>query len=461
MEPHNIRFGGGIGDTLLHPLVAVATILAIILILCLRRKYVIAPLLLGFFFIPKGQVLVVAGAHFTIARILILVGLARWARFRRSRLAGGFNSLDWVFVLWAFFSWIIFSLQWMQMQAAIKSFSDLIDAIGGYLLLRFLIRDKADVRLAVRVLALTALIMAGFMVYEQATGRNAFALLGGMPPPEMRGAHVRSQGAFESFITAGAFGATLAPLLVWLWSDARSKVLAVLGMLGAAAMTITCNASTTLIAFAAGFLALAFWPLRNRMRIVRWGLVAALIGLHMVMNGPVWSLIEKIDLTGSSSSYHRYKLVDNFIRHFGDWWLLGYKDYHKWGWDMWDLSNQYVAYGLTGGLLSLALFIGLIAVSFAVLGKARKRAAHDRREQWLYWCLGAAMFSHVVAYFGIGYFDQMQFAWYALLALIAAAAFAPQRQSVPKSAGPLKHQSERLPSALPGPLVHSASRGAF
>jgi hypothetical protein len=155
------------------------------------------------------------------------------------------------------------------------------------------------------------------------------------------------------------------------------------------------------------------------MRLVRWGLVLTLVALHLVMNGPVWSLIEKVDLTGSSSSYHRYMLIDNCIRHFGDWWLLGVKNYDTWGFDMWDLSDQYVAYAVTGGLLTLVLFIGIITRSFARLGTARRLVRGNRKEDWFLWCLGAAVFAHVVAYFGIGYFDQMQVAWYALLAIIS------------------------------------------
>jgi hypothetical protein len=142
------------------------------------------------------------------------------------------------------------------------------------------------------------------------------------------------------------------------------------------------------------------------------------------MNGPVWSLLEKVDLTGSSSSYHRYMLLDNCIRHFTDWWFLGVKDYDKWGFDMWDLSDQYVAYAVTGGLLTLSLFIAVIARCFAAVGTARKLVAGKRNEGWLFWCLGSALFAHVVTYFGIGYFDQMQFAWFALLAIIA---LAPQK----------------------------------
>src|ERR1035438_2272523 len=91
------------------------------------------------------------------------------------------------------------------------------------------------------------------------------------------------------------------------------------------------------------------------MRLLRWGILLALVGLHLVMKAPVWALISRIDLTGSSSGWHRYMLVDHCIRHFSDWWLLGFKSYNDWGWDMWDLSNQYVAYALTGGVLTLAL----------------------------------------------------------------------------------------------------------
>ena len=91
------------------------------------------------------------------------------------------------------------------------------------------------------------------------------------------------------------------------------------------------------------------------------------------MHGPVWSLIEKIDLTGGSSSYHRYMLVDNCIRHFGDWWLIGYKNYGDWGLDMWDLCNQFVVNALTGGLVTLVLYLTIFKRSFRAIGIARKR----------------------------------------------------------------------------------------
>ncbi|MBZ5573688.1 MAG: hypothetical protein LAO09_17625 [Acidobacteriia bacterium] len=434
MEPQNLRFGGGIGVTLLHPLVAVAILLAIVLILFLPRKHIIVPILLSIFFIPKGQVVVLAQAHFTAAKILFLAGLIRWATSRRSQsgwFAGSFNSVDRLFIALALLNTIVFSVQWMEIQALIKSLGDLLDMLGGYFVLRFAIQDNKDVKRTVKILALIAIVSAACMINEQLTGSNIFGRLGGIPETIVRDGKIRSQAAFEVFITAGAFGATLLPLLVWLWSDEKSRISGLLGMFGATVMTITCYASTTLVAYAAGIFSLCLWPLRRQMRLVRWGLLLTLVGLHLVMHGPVWSLIEKVDLTGSSSSYHRYMLIDNCIRHFGDWWLLGFKGYDTWGFDMWDLSNQYVAYAVSGGLATLVVFIALISRSFAGLGTARKLVAGNRKQEWFFWCLGSALFAHVVAYFGIGYFDQMEFAWLALLAIICAAVSETKRSPVP------------------------------
>jgi hypothetical protein len=449
MEPQNMRFGGGTGATLLHPLVALAILLVIGLILFLPRKRIIVPLLLAIFFIPKGQVVVLAGVHFTAARILFVTGLIRWAMSRRPRglLAGGFNSVDRVFVAFAIFNTLIFSLQWMESQALIKSLGDLLDVLGGYFVLRFAIQDSKDVRRTIKVLALIAIVMAVCMINEQVTGANIFGRLGGVPPTIVRDGKIRSMGAFAVFITAGAYGATLLPLMVWLWSDAKSRVLSVLGMVGATVMTITCYASTTQAAYVAGIFGLCLWPLRRKMRLVRWGVLFTLLGLHLIMHGPVWSLLEKIDLTGSSSSYHRYMLIDNCIRHFWDWWLLGVKDYDKWGFDMWDLSDQYVAYAVSGGLATLVLFIAIISRSFAEIGTARKLVAGNRKEEWFLWCLGAALFAHVVVYFGIGYFDQMQFAWFALLAIICVVVFETKRSPQPQAREALA-PAERMDAAV-------------
>jgi hypothetical protein len=265
-------------------------------------------------------------------------------------------------------------------------------------------------------------MLAGCMLIERYEMINVFGLLEGMRVvPEMRDGLVRAQATFSHPLLAGTFGATLLPLFFLYWNKGKSKAVAILGILGATIMVICASSSTPFLAYAAGIGAVCFWPFRKQMRLFRWGIVIALVGMQLIMKAPVWFVIGHISLFGSSSSDHRAYLIDVFIRHFSDWWLVGTNSAGNWGWDMWDTSNQYVAEGESGGLATFICFIAMIAICFSRIGKARKAVEGDREKEWYFWFLGAALFSHVVGFFGISYFDQTRMTWYALLVMIVAA----------------------------------------
>lgn len=414
---------------MVHPLVVVAMLIAIGMILALPRKKAVIPFLLAFFTIPVGQVLVFGGVHFTMLQILVLTVLGRMVAFRGTtkerRFGGGFNALDKVVVVWSLVALIVFALQFLDMQAVIKGLGDLVVTLGSYLAIRFLIPDRETVVRAVKVLALVCVIQGVFMVSEQFTHQNVFHSFGANQP-DLREGHIRSEGSMGT-LYAGAFAGVSLPFFLWLWTEKKSRMAAYAGLAGATAMVFASHASTSWMAYSASLGGLAFWPLRKQMRLVRWGLVALLVALHLVMHGPVWSLIEKIDVTGGSSSYHRYMLVDNCIRHFGDWWLLGCKNYGDWGFDMWDLCNQFVVNALTGGLITLVLYLVIFQRSFRAVGLARKRVQGDRRQEWFFWCMGSALFANVAAHFGINYMSHLIMCLFFLLACISAATFRAAR----------------------------------
>jgi hypothetical protein len=233
------------------------------------------------------------------------------------------------------------------------------------------------------------------------------------------------------------------PLFLWLWTERKSRWAAYAGLAGATAMLITTHASTPWMTCGAGLLGLGFWPLRKQMRIIRWGLVLTLVSLHLVMKAPVWHLISRLDLTGNSSSYHRYTLVNQTILHFRDWWLLGYRYYDQWDWDMWDTSNLFVAAALTGGLVTLVLVIAVFKRSFGAIGTARKRVSGDRKQEWFLWYLGSALFAVVVASFGIAFLYQSQMLLYSLPAFISVATFEAKRAAF-RSVNPPDQQTVEL-----------------
>jgi len=434
---------------MLTPVMALAMLIVIGLIFTRPRNKVIVPFLLGCFTIPIQQVVVVGGLHFTVLRILIIAGLIRrassggasWA----GKFPGGLNGVDRMAMLWAVSLQTIVSLQWMEMQSLIHNLGDFLDIFGGYLVVRFFIPDGDTVRRTIKTFAVICVIQGVCMLNEQIAHVNVFGYVGGLGPGlTIRDGKIRSEGVLGC-ISAGAFAGALIPLFLWLVTQRKCRMLGFAGLAGATIMVFTSNSSTSLLALAATALAIFLWPLRKQMRLVRWALSLTLVALHLVMKAPVWALISRVDLTGSSSGYHRFYLVDNCIRHFSDWWLLGYKDYDKWGFMMFDCCNQFVVQAVNGGLLALVAYIAILSRSFGSIGKARKRVEGNRGQEWYLWCLGSTLFSVVVAHFGINYPAMMEIGLFTLWTLISVATF-EARQATVRSVEP---SGQEFAQALP------------
>jgi hypothetical protein len=436
MQPQDLRLGGGATHTLLNPVVAVVALFAGILMCVLPRRYVIVPFFAAAFLIPLDQVFVAGPLHFYMLRILLAFGWVRllWAKVgsRWVIFSGGINGIDKTVILCSVISAVDFILLWHNSGAVINQLGTIYTVLGIYILLRYVIRNDEDLGRVIRVFAYVAAVIAIIMVFERATGQNLYSLLGGWhgAAVQERDGRIRAVGPFSHPILAGTFGAILFPLFVALWwKSTKHRFSLLLGILATGLITVASASSTPVLTYVAGFGALCLWPIRKQMRLIRWGIVLGLIALQIGMKAPVWALIARVNVVGGSSGYHRYMLVDQFIRHFGSWWLLGTKSTGQWGWDMWDLANQYVAVGEVNGLLPFIFFIATIVLGFKYLGIARKAAQGNKKQERFIWALGAALFANIVAFFGISYFDQTQVAWYALLAMISTATLAARRVS--------------------------------
>jgi hypothetical protein len=430
-----VRFGGG-GGTELAPLAVLLVLSAILLILLLPRKYIIVPLFFCTFFIPLSQQLVIFGLHFMMFRIVIIFAWLRlivtdYSSFSTFRL----NVIDRVVIVWAVSNAVTFILLWGEWGAVVQRVGFLYNTFGLYFLFRLLCHTEEAMDLTVKVFATVCSVLAVCMLYEQFAGRNLFFVFGGVPQfSYLCEGRLRAQGAFAHPLLGGTFGATLFPLFIGLWWQGKSRLTAALGVVSATIVTICSMSSTPIMAYAVGVVGFCLWPFRNGMRLIRWAVVLVLVGLHLVMKAPVWALIARIDFTGASSGYHRYQLVDQTITRFSEWWLWGTRSNGSWGWDLWDTSNMFVETALQGGLVTFVLFLAVIVYCFKQLGKARTLPDSDLDSQKWFWALGVALFSNVVAFLGVSYYDQTIVAWYVLLALISTATGAACAKP---SAGPI------------------------
>ena len=417
------KYGAGATESLVHPAAIVALIVTVLLIFLLPRNKVIIAVLCFVILIPSGQQFYVGGVHLFIYRIMVLAGLIVVRnRNRQNQLqnyAGGWNAIDTSFTLYVIMHAVAFSFQYMEYEAVINQFGFVWDYLGGYSLMRALIIDNDDVERALKCVSYVFAIIAVCMIIEQIYMFNLFGYLGGQFLPELRENRFRSVGPFQHPITVGNVAAATLPLFMFLWYQGKNRFAALLGMIAATIITITVHSSGPLIVFAAGIIGLLAWPGRKSMRLIRRTAAFSLVLLHLVMKAPVWFLIARVDLTGSSSSYHRANLIDQFIGHFPEWWLIGTPNHNQWGYDLTDVQNQYVSAGVDGGLATLICFVAIIIYGFSVIGEARKSSIDEIQERFL-WVIGVTLFSFMIAFLGVNLFDQSRVLWFMFLAMVSA-----------------------------------------
>src|SRR5712672_4501271 len=172
MPPENLRFGGGASETILHPIVLVAMLIAIALIFLLPRKYIIWPFLVSAFLVPLGQSILVGGLHFFVIRVIILSVVVRMLVSRFTSPTGIFGgrlgTLDIVFLVWAFCRVLagafVFSF---DAGALVYQAGFLLDAIGGFFPLRYFICADEHIYSTLRVFATLCIVIACCMLFER------------------------------------------------------------------------------------------------------------------------------------------------------------------------------------------------------------------------------------------------------------------------------------------------------
>lgn len=404
----------------IHPLALVFTIIAGVLMLFLPRRAAMVPLIFAIVFMPLQQRIVVASLDFFILRVLVLFG---WARvFMRAEYQGlTINRIDKLMFLWVISGTAAYTLLWRTEAAFVNRLGSSFDIIGIYFLTRFLVRDFEDIVWVAKSFAVVSIPVATAMVIEKQSGRNLFSIFGGVPDfTFVRDGKLRCQGAFAHSITAGTFGASLLPVFVSLgWLKGHGKMIMLLGAISAAIITISSSSSGPAAAFMAGIAGLLMWRWRANMRPVRWGFAFMILMLHIVMKAPVWALLGRARIFGASTGYHRFNLFDQFVRRFDEWWLFGVKSTEDWGYYLFDVTNHFIRIAVDGGLLTLVLFIFILAYAFQSVGRAVK-AEDETFKKRIYWALGASLFVHIVSFMGVSYFDQIKVVLYILLAMISA-----------------------------------------
>jgi len=363
------------GSTVVHPVGAVVLVVLIIITLKVPRHYLAIPFLFLMVSIPSAQRVVVATLDFDFIKILVLVCLAR---IYSNKKAYNFHveKPDTILNYWMFWSIFSYGILLGGFSGIVSRTGFMITAVGSYYIGRACIRTAEDIKRVTVFIGLLAIPMVFFFLIERGTGKNIFSIFGGVPDITLiRNGRLRCQGPFSHPIMAGVFWASFLPWLGALWFSKTVARYRVAIFIGCVAIIIANTASSTPV-MSVLFTLLGFYmfTIRDKLPLIRKSIVLILISLHLLMESPVWHLISRIDISGGSTGWHRYQLIQQGINHIGEWWFVGTLSTAHWGHGMIDITNQYLLEGVRGGLAAMVLFIIFLFKIFTLIGRAMKVA---------------------------------------------------------------------------------------
>ncbi len=422
-EPQIVGFAANANQTTVHPIGLLAVVILGICVLIVPRRWSTIPFLIIACFIPSAQRIVIASLDFDFLRIMVIFGLFR-IMMHKEHLNFVRKPLDKIIIFWTISSVFFMTLRVGTLSVLINRIGFAFDVIGMYFVFRCLIKSWADLDKLIYGIILISIPVAIFMFIENKTGRNLFAIFGGVSEfTGIRDGRLRCQGAFSSPILAGCFWASCVPLIgAFWWKSQQARMWSVMGIITSLVIIFCSASSTPIMGLIAAILGGLMFYFKAFMRHIRWGIAIMIVLLHIIMKAPVWHLISRVSAVGGSTGYHRYILIDRTINHFSDWWFSGCSGYVVLSWGIYrgDVTNQYIAEGVNGGLLTMALFIALIAYAYRDVGRLWRMNKKNAYQLALSWALGCSLFVHCVNYIGVSYFGQIVVARYLLFAIIAS-----------------------------------------
>ena len=378
-------------------------------LLALPRRLALIPLLVGCCYMTVTQQVNIGPITLTVIRILVAVGFVRII-VKGERIAGGICGMDKLMLAWML--WIVISSP-LHPGSELPLVFNLGQAfnIGGiYFLLRVFCANQQEFRGIIKFFAWILAPIAIEMASEHFTGRNLFSIFGGHV--QIRDDKFRAVGPFAHAILAGSVGAACFPLMLTIWKENRSSAL--LGLVSCLLIVGASNSSGPLMSLLFSIIALFLWLRRDWLRYLPWFSLACFIFLSVFMDRPFYYILDSIDLTGSSTGWHRARLIESALDHLDEWWLAGTNFTRHWmptgvSWnpDHCDITNYYIQMGVWAGLPLVILFISMIWAGFRYIGiMLAESGPACEHEQFIGWCVGAALFAHTATCVSVAYFDQ-------------------------------------------------------
>jgi len=310
----------------------------------------------------------------------------------------------------------------------------IFDMALPYFAFRIILTNKNQYFLLLKSILIITAPLACLGFYQSITGHNvaaplkAYAAWTAMTSQSnaMRRGFYRANVIFSQPIMFGLLFAMLGPICAGLLCSFRTNKVA--STIGIALMGLGVFSSMSSGPFLAAILAtsfLLFYHFRRNWKTVSIVLILMCGSVETISNRHFYDVLGGYTFSPSSANY-RSRLIDVALFEGGmaDHWIFGYGIGHgDPGWGpmidrrgLTDIVNHYILILYLFGLVGLIPLIAIIMLALRKLIEAYK-ACTGTIDQWLVWCLAAALFGLLATLFSVSLFGPPRTIFFILLAL--------------------------------------------
>ncbi len=368
-------------------------------------------------------------------RIMIVILLLRFLLNGRLRRRFSWSRLD---------TWVTVSMAvYVSVFLLTRPFNYVLENRGGFLLdtwcvylaARFVIHSLDDVKSMLKVVTIAVICLAVMGMFECTTGWQPFAGLMRHTPWRVsarageqltRHGFVRALGPMGNAIVFGCAFAVVLPLLWWTrWHKPGSwRTMAYVGSLAAVLGAMSSMSSCAWLAIVTVPLCLALEKKKEWARPLAWSFVLSCIVVEIISNRRFYHVLASYSNFLGGAAWHRAAIIDLAIRHFREWWLLGYMGRDP-GWgpsvgmDHTDVTSEYVEAGVYYGIWGIMVFCMVIFTALRATIRAFRQSTTKEAKSF-FWAVGSFLVAHLLIWGGVAYFNVLEPLLYWVLGIVAS-----------------------------------------
>jgi hypothetical protein len=402
------------------------------LILLLRPLWGFAVYMVVLFFYPTYVVVQLGTIDIPASRIVAAALLARCLLDQSLRRKFKWCSLDTWVMLYFGVTILVMCITQPPLEALENRAGSFMDTGFPYIAMRLCITSRAAMTTAVKSIAvlLVPLVLLGLL--ESAYNWRPYIAFRQYCPwrtkstiPPGRLGFERAEGPFGN---TAMFGASFAMLLPCIWALRHERGYwrsAAYVLSGAAIIGVLSSFSSgpwVMLIVIIGCLVLERfkWAVKSVIVFIILGCITVAI----ISNRPIYHVIVSyVDPLGGSG-WHRAKLIDIAIEHFGEWWLAGYGDKDP-GWGehlgmaFTDVTNHFILDGIRYGIWGIIADICVFAVAIRRLRLLHRNSNDNIVKSWA-WALGAAVVGTITICMSVSLGEQPITFLYIILGMVGS-----------------------------------------